>query len=156
MKDRRHLFLWPVLVIGIALIVIPFAMSMPGKTNAAQSMLDDFRPIMKAASVAKTVDYYYDTFVKLGPVTEARQALEDRVPQLIPIFAKVVPAVIHFKPVVDAMQANVTNFQELDSLPSFSLLTWFFVIPGIMLVLLAAVPLGMGFFKRRPEAQPPD
>lgn len=46
------------------------------------------------------------------------------------------------------MQANVTNYQQVDSLPSFGLFTWFFVIPGILLVLLAGVPLLLGLRKR--------
>jgi len=148
MKDRRQLFLWPVLVIGVALIVMPFAMSMPSKTDAAQTMLDDFRPIMKAANVVKTADYYYDTFVKLGPVTGAGQALASEFPRLVPVFAKVVPALAHYKPLVDTMLANVTNFQTLDSQPSFRLLTWFFVVLGILLVVLAGVPLAMGLLTR--------
>lgn len=176
MKDKRYLFLWPVLVIGVALIVIPFAMSMPSKVDAAQTMLDDFRPIMKAANVAKTADYYYETFVKLRPVADEGQALAteapnliatlaqrlnispaevqqllgllNNLPQLAPVFAKLVPALDHYKPLIDAMEGNVTNFQKLDSPPSFRLLTWFFVIPGILLVILAAVPLAMGLFRR--------
>jgi hypothetical protein len=69
-------------------------------------------------------------------------------PQLVPVFANVPPGLDHYKPLVDVMQANVTNFERVDSLPSFDLFAWFFVIPGILLVLLAGLPLAMGLFGR--------
>jgi hypothetical protein len=66
----RQLF-WPVLVIGVALIVMPFAISLPSKASAGQRMIDDFHPIMQPASVNLTVDYYDNVFTKLRPVAQA-------------------------------------------------------------------------------------
>lgn len=152
MKDRRHLFLWPVLVIGIALIAMPFAMSMPSKTDAAQRMMDDFRPAMQTASVVQTAAHYYEAFMKSALGTQTSQAIagaaSKRVPQLAPLAAGAVAALHHYKPWLDTMQANVTNFRELDDLPSFGVFTWIFVIPGALLVLIAGVPLLMGLSKR--------
>jgi len=34
-----------------------------------------------------------------------------------------------YKPLVDTMQANVSNYQQVDSLPNFRLFTWFFEVP---------------------------
>ncbi|HLA81317.1 MAG TPA: hypothetical protein VJP78_06845 [Thermoleophilia bacterium] len=180
MKNGKLLFFWPVLVIGIALVVMPFAMSMPSKAGAGQDMLDNFRPIMQPANVSKTADYYNNTFVNLRPVAEggpqlaaeapqliaalaqqlnmspeqvqqflgsqfpAMAGLLGGLPQLLPTFANVPPGLDHYKPLVDVMQANVTNYEQVDSLPSFRLFTWFFVIPGILLILLAGIPLAMG------------
>lgn len=42
------------------------------------------------------------------------------------------------------MQANVTNYQQIDSLPNFRLFTWFFEIPGITLVIFSLLGLGVG------------
>ena len=61
--------LWPVLLIGLALIVAPLALSLPGKASAGERMLGDFEPIMQPANVQTTADYYYDVFVPLGTVT---------------------------------------------------------------------------------------
>lgn len=63
--------LWPIFVLGIALIVVPLAISMPSKASDGQAMLDDFRPIMEPSSVETTVDYYDNVFVNLRPVAEA-------------------------------------------------------------------------------------
>jgi hypothetical protein len=185
MNDKRLLFFWPVLIIGIALIAMPFAMSMPGKASAGQAMLDNFHPIMQPDQVQKTADYYYKTFVNLRPIAEAGPQLASEapklvaalaqqlkmtpaavqqflgsqfpamagllggLPQLLPVFANVPPGLDHYKPLVDVMQANVTNYQKVDSLPSFRLFTWFFVIPGVLLVLLAGVPLLAGLGRRK-------
>jgi hypothetical protein len=185
MSDKRLLYFWPVLIIGIALIVMPFAMSMPSKAGAGQKMLDNFHPIMQPDQVQKTADYYYKTFVNLRPIAEAGPQLASEapklfaalaqqlkmsqaqvgqflgsqfpamagllgnLPKLVPVFANVPPGLDHYKPLVDVMQANVTNYQKVDSLPSFRLFTWFFVIPGVLLVLVSGVPLLAGLGKRR-------
>jgi hypothetical protein len=58
------------------------------------------------------------------------------------IFLAVPSGLTHYKPLVDTMQANVDNYRQVNSLPSFRLFTWFFVVPGLLLVLLS----GWGLF----------
>jgi hypothetical protein len=70
---NRKLF-WAVLVIGLALVLAPFALSMPGKTAAGQRMLNGFQPIMQPSQVATTAHYYIDVFVPLGKVTPMMSA----------------------------------------------------------------------------------
>ena len=146
--------LWPVLLIGLALVIAPFALSMPSKTAAGQRMLNDFRPFMGAAHVQTTANYYNNTFVPLGLVaTQFSQATQD--PQMqeklkplmpmltpvMPIFAKVPAGLAWYKPIVNTMQNNIDNYASVDSLPNFNLFTWFFVIPGLLLFLLAGYGL---------------
>jgi len=66
--------LWGVLVIGLALVVAPFALSLPGKSSAGQRMLNGFQPIMQPDQVATTARYYNDVFVPLGKVTPMMSA----------------------------------------------------------------------------------
>lgn len=177
MKATSRMFLWPILVIGVALIVMPFAISLPSKASAGQKMIDNFHPIMQPASVTSTANYYNQTFVPLrqvaiGGVQAAKEApqliaalasqlhmtpaqvqqflgagfpamaaLLGSLPQLTPIFANVPPGLDHYKPLVSTMQANQKNYAQISSLPNFNLFTWFFVIPGILLVLLAGASL---------------
>lgn len=184
MKDKKVLFFWPVLILGIVMIVMPFAISMPSKAGAGQTMLDNFRPIMQPASVQKTADYYNNTFVQLRPIAQAGPQLASEspklvgmlaqqlkmspaqvqgllktnfpamagllggLPQLEPVFANVPPGLDHYKPLVDVMQAEMTDYEKVDSLPSFRLFTWFFVIPGVLLVIFAGLPLTMGLRTR--------
>jgi hypothetical protein len=176
----RRVFYWPILVIGVLMIVLPFAISLPSKAGAGQAMLDNFHPIMKPASVTTTVSLYENTFLKLKPVAEGGIAaageetallkglatglklsptqLEQYLgakypafaqllasfPQLVPVFQQVGPGLADYKPLVDTMQANVTNYQQVDSLPNFRLFTWFFEVPGVVIVFLALLGLGVG------------
>ena len=206
--------LWPVLVIGALLIVLPFAFHMPSRTAAGARMMSDFQPIMQADQVAKTAYYYDKVFVPLGkvaptinPQTVAKfnayvkgfGGVQTDAQKLVPalaqamqmtpaqvqafmgkqlpsmaamianlptmqkdftqfigmmqantgIFSQVNGGLAHYKPLVDTMQGNVTDFQSVNSLPSFRLFTWFFVIPGLLLFLLAGFGL---FYEHREHA----
>jgi hypothetical protein len=57
------------------------------------------------------------------------------------IFSRVPAGLSHYKPLVRTMQANVSNYRQVNSLPDFRLFTWFFVLPGALLVLLAGIGL---------------
>lgn len=176
MRESK-LFFVPILVIGVLMLVAPFAMSLPSKANAGQHMMDNFHPIMQPASVTRTADYYNQTFLPLRAVatggiqaaaevpkligalaaplhmTPARVqsflstnfpamgGLLSSLPKLVPTFTNVPGGLDHYKPLVDTMQANVSNYAQIDSLVNFRLFTWFFVIPGVLLVLLAGWPL---------------
>jgi hypothetical protein len=61
--------------------------------------------------------------------------------QNVGIFSRVPAGLAHYKPLVRTMQGNVTNYQQVNSLPDFRLFTFFFVVPGIVLVLLASYGL---------------
>jgi len=64
------------------------------------------------------------------------------------IFAQVPAGLAHYEPLVTTMQANVDNYADVSSLPSFRLFSWFFVIPGILLIAIA----GYGLWTGRKEA----
>ncbi len=57
------------------------------------------------------------------------------------IFEQVPAGLDHYEPLVTTMQAEVDNYDKVASLPNFGLFTWFFVIPGVLLVGIAAVGL---------------
>ena len=46
--------LWAVLVVGLALVIMPLALGLPGKSAAGQRMLNNFRPIMQPDQVQVT------------------------------------------------------------------------------------------------------
>jgi hypothetical protein len=198
--------MWGVLVVGLMLVVAPFAIGLPGKASGGQDMIDAFEPIMDEQNVQITSDYYYDVFVPLGQVAPAMSQenidkfngylagfgpMAEEGQQLVPAFAQAtgmseedagafmasefpamfqmlqglpqmqedfegllglmdanvaifeqVPAGLdHYKPLVDTMEAEVENYDKVASLPNFTLFTWFFVIPGVLLVAMAAFAL---------------
>ena len=174
---------WPILIIGVLLVVMPFAISLPSKASAGQTMLNDFHPIMQPSSVRETVLLYEDTFVPLGSVAKggiaaagettalfkglaagphmtpaqldtfmgtnypAMAKLLASFPQLVPIFLQVNPGLTHYLLLVNTMRGNVKNYAAIDSLPNFNLFTWFFVVPGLLIVLFAL--MGLGLFPHR-------
>jgi len=73
----------------------------------------------------------------LGAKYPAFAQLLSAFPQLVPVFKNVGPGLAHFKPLVTTMQNNVTNYAQVDSLPNFRLFTWFFEIPGVLIVIFA-------------------
>ena len=186
---NRKLF-WGVLVIGVALVIAPLAISLPAKSAAGERMMSDFQPIMQPDQVKTTAYYYNRVFTPLGRVVPAMgkdnvakfngyvtglrsitltpaqmREMQTQFPQLAQllqgmpvmlrdfdqliglmqaneqIFAQVPPGLQHYGPLVTAMQGNVNDFKQVNSLPDFRLFTWFFVVPGALLALLAALGL---------------
>ena len=60
------------------------------------------------------------------------------------IFEQVPAGLEHYEPLVTTMEAQQENYDKVASLPDFRLFTWFFVIPGIVLVALALTGLFVG------------
>ena len=148
---QRKLF-WAVLAIGLALVVAPFALSLPSKASAGERMLTGFHPIMQPDQVAITAHYYNDVFTPLGKVvplfSQMPPSMQTGFGQMLQsvkvdpaIFGEVPAGLTHYGPLVSTMQANVDNYAQVDSLPSFRLFTWFLVVPGVLLLLIAAAGL---------------
>jgi hypothetical protein len=66
--------LWAVLVIGLALVIAPFALSLPSKAAGGQRMLNGFQPIMQPDQVKTTAYYYNEVFTPLATVTPMMSA----------------------------------------------------------------------------------
>lgn len=65
----------------------------------------------------------------------------------VAVFEQVPAGLEHYEPLVTTMQDQRENYDQVAGLPDFRLFTWFFVIPGALLVALAAAGLVAG---RRP------
>jgi hypothetical protein len=72
--------------------------------------------------------------------------------QNVGIFSQVPAGLNHYKPLVTTMQANVDNYKQVNSLPSFRLFAWFFILPGALLILLAGYGLFGGWTRTRVAA----
>jgi hypothetical protein len=69
--------------------------------------------------------------------------------QNVGIFSQVPAGLAHYEPLVTTMQANVDNYRQVNSLPDFRLFTVFFVVPGTLLILIAAYGLFGSTLRRR-------
>jgi len=87
MNRTTRVSLWSIIAIAAVLIVIPFAIGLPGKASAGQTMLDDLHSLMQPASVNKTVYYFDSTFVPLRPVAVGAVQAAGETPKLIDALA---------------------------------------------------------------------
>ena len=62
-------------------------------------------------------------------------AMLQSLPQAEKIFNQVPPGLAHYKPLVTTMNANVDNYAAVDSMPAMGLFAWFFIVPGLLIVL---------------------
>lgn len=192
--------------IGAALIVLPFAMSMPSRASSGADMINDFRPIMQQSSVDKTVRYYglfqglgksfgpimtEENVTKFTGYQKGLAAMQKELPGMLkglegplrmdsrelqaflkgrhpavaqgfagfpqmgkdfgvmidnmaasaPGFTDVPPALTHYGELVQRMRGNLDNYAAVDALPSFRAFTWFFVIPGVLVLLLGLLTI---------------
>ncbi len=57
------------------------------------------------------------------------------------VFGQVPAGLQHYEPLVTTMNANVENYKQIDRLPPFTWFTWFFVVPGALIMMLSAFGL---------------
>ncbi len=136
--------------IGVALIVLPIALGMFSRAPRGADMIAGFRPYMTTARL----DGYQrelrqiDVGVREANTTAAA-ALGSIPARPDGSFAARFPGVVAFGnqwPRIDAnmtgmlttIQGNLGNYDAVAALPNFSLFPWFFVIPGVLIVILIA------------------
>lgn len=133
-------------VIGLGLVAAPAVFGMFTRAPQGGRMIDDMRPLMTREQVTAVQDHFVtlgaaegevrtellgdlaDTGADPGQTAPAAAAFLDRWPTIAADMA----------PMVGAMGDNLDNFAAIDGLPPFALFPWFFVLPGLLLVGLAA------------------
>jgi hypothetical protein len=147
-EHRARPALWVLFGLGIAVALAPVAFQMFDRAPLGADMIDDFRPMMTRERVQSVQGY----FVTLGAAEGQLRA--NALPRLaeaggdasefpaIAQWSEDWPAILtNFNPMVATMSDNVDNYEAVDALPSFDLFPWFFVIPGVLVAVLAIVAL---------------
>jgi hypothetical protein len=65
--------------------------------------------------------------------------------QNVKVFKRVAPGLDFYKSLVTTMQGNVGNYASVDAMPRMSLFPWFFIIPGILVLLTSGFGLLAGW-----------
>ncbi len=142
--DRPIVAPWVVGLVGVGLVLAPAAFQMFERAPKGGEMIDDFRPLMTRPRVQNIQGY----FVTLGagegqlrnvlvPAAVAGGATESDFPAVAAFSDDWQAIVTDFAPMIGVMSDNVENFEAVDALPDFPLFPWFFVVPGVLLVVLA-------------------
>jgi len=133
------------IVLGVGLIAAPAVFQMFGRAPGGGVMINDFRSLMTREKVTTIQGYFITIGVGEGELrTRAVPAagLHPGDAAAVARFGKDWPRINReMAPVVGVMSDNVDNYQAVDALPPFPLFPWFFVIPGVLVVGLAAVAL---------------
>jgi hypothetical protein len=139
-------------VIGVALVVMPFAFNMFDRTPKGAVMIAGFKPYMTTARLSGYQSELQqigagvrqtDTSVAayLGGGTADRFAFEAEYPNLTS-FDRQWPAIdSKMTGLMNQVQANLGNYLAVAALPSFKLFPWFFVIPGALIAVFAIAAL---------------
>ena len=134
-------------VLGVALIAAPLVFQMFSRAPDGEQMLDEFRPLMTTERIT-TVQGYFVTMAggeaavrgQLLPALEKAGVDEAERRALLPNaygFTEVWTRMANqMAPMLAAMNDNLTRYNGLIALPPFGLFPWFFVAPGVLLVLL--------------------
>jgi hypothetical protein len=150
-EHRARPALWVLVGLGIAVAAAPIAFQMFDRAPKGAEMIDDFRPMMTRERVQAVQGY----FVTLGAaegqlranalplLTDAGGDAADY-PAISQWSADWPTILTDFNPMVATMSDNVDNYEAVDALPSFDLFPWFFVIPGALVTVFAALALRTG------------
>ena len=105
----------------------PFSKMMPGVAADAQKLVPALAQAlhMTPAQVQQMLKTQFPSMA----------AMLQSLPQAEKIFNQVPPGLAHYKPLVTTMNANVDNYAAVDSMPAMGLFPWFFIVPGILIVL---------------------
>lgn len=129
-------------VLGIGLVAAPFMFQMFGRAPGGARMIDDFKPFMTEAKVQQIQGYFLTIGAAEGELrlSAVPAAPADAQVDAIRELNRQWPAIAStMAPMIGAMSDNVGNFQGVAAMPPFTLFPWFFVVPGVLVIGLAAV-----------------
>jgi hypothetical protein len=138
--------------VGVALVIMPVAFNMFNKTPKGAVMLAEFRPFMTTdrldgfqadirqinAGVEENEDGVTPYFEAQG-VTQAD--LDARYPSLTTLDTQWPSIDADMTNLLNNVQGNLGNYKAIAALPSFRLFPWFFVIPGVLILVASLIAL---------------
>jgi hypothetical protein len=139
-------------LVGAALISFPFATAMFDRAPEGAHMIAAFEPYMQTAKLTgyqrevRELDEGFTQGAAKGPAllfphssaAAAQQHFQANNPELTQVNREWPQIDRRLSGLLSTIQANRTNYDAVAALPPFTLFPWFFVIPGALLVLLAA------------------
>jgi hypothetical protein len=149
-SDAVHGRRWPlvvILVLGVGLAAAPVVFQMFSRAPAGGVMIDDFRPFMTEETLTEFRGYLaeidaarYETESDIEPALDGAD-LAAEYPQVATFVEQWDAIDTDMSDMLDTIDANRGRFDGVSSLPPFALFPWFFVIPGVLLVIVAGVSL---------------
>lgn len=151
---------WPlvvILVLGVGLALAPAAFQMFTRAPEGGTMIEEFRPFMNEATITDFRGYLDEigaardeTTAELQPALGTPEEFAADYPQAAAFVEQWDGIDADMSDMLDTIDANRDEFDGVSSLPPFALFPWFFVVPGVLLAVLAGWSLWRTRRGRRP------
>ena len=139
---------WVAVVLGIALVLAPVGAQMFSRAPKGAQMMSTFKTIETRHHLRRIQGYFSEMAVGQGLVqlelvpalrhTDLGAAqIQARYPALHTLDASWVHILNDMTPMIAAMSNNINDYQAIASLPSFRLFPWFFLLPGVLVIVIA-------------------
>jgi hypothetical protein len=139
---------WVAVVLGVALVLAPVGIQMFSRAPKGAQMMSTFKTIETRHHLRRIQSYFSEMavgqgLVELQLVPALRHAglsaaqIDARYPALNTLDANWVHILNDMTPMIAAMSDNIDNYQAISSLPSFRLFPWFFLLPGVIVIVIA-------------------
>jgi hypothetical protein len=153
--DRAPRWALPLLLVaGLALIALPVAFGMFSRAPKGATMLTDFKPFMTTSrldgfrrDIREVNDGVRESntraaaFLTAAAKPSAREGFAARFPEFADSEPRWPAINTAMTSLIVRIQSNLPNYRAMAALPSFKLFPWFFAIPGVLLLALAALGL---------------
>ncbi len=134
--------------LAVGLIAAPAVFQMFTRAPGGAEMISDFERFMTEEKVAEIQGYFLtigtaEGELRLTAVPELTAAGVAADTSAIATLNAAWPRISNeMAPMIGTMSDNVDNFAGIDALPPFWLFPWFFVVPGLLVALLALATRG--------------
>lgn len=129
---------WAVAGLGATLVLAPVALGLFSAGNKGAQLIAAFRTVEVRSTVTAVQDDFGSLAIGEGSLsTELPPRVAASLPAVKALNARWVAILGDFTPMLGVMSNNVTNYQAVESLPSFDAFPWLFVLPGVLAIVLA-------------------
>lgn len=137
-------------VLGIGLVLAPVAFQMFTRAPHGAQMMSAFKTIETTDNVSRIQGYFSTMAVGQGAIRNdivpalqhtglSAKQINKRYPATAALDHNWVHILNDMTPMIAAMSDSVPRYDAIRALPPFTLFPWFFVIPGVLVAVLAAV-----------------
>lgn len=153
--SKRNLPIVLALLVGVGMIMAPIVFQMFDRAPLGGEMIDDFESYMTVEQVelfrgyldeidaanTESIDELSAGLIAAGAIGEGEfEATFASVANLNEQWPTIQQ---DMGDLIDRMEANLDNYSAVAALPPFPLFPWFFVIPGVLIVVTATVALAL-------------
>jgi hypothetical protein len=128
-----------VAVIGAALVLAPVALGLFSASSQGAQLINAFAPVESRATVVKLQQGFSNAVIGEADVSVAvtSRAQTRQYPAAAALERRWIPILNDLTPLLGVMSNNVSNYQAVAGLPSFTAFPWLFAGPGLLALLIA-------------------